>query len=142
LASAADLSLKNSDQAKLKADNSLRQRRQGSRTVSSVRAMFSLPGFPNLLLNKKFSGVQERDSVIARTRASAATIDRKKGTGFQSTDAVRLGALLACRNVFHSNPQVHNSRSLCGATSRKEGIGYAEVPTRWSFLRQLRDLGR
>ena len=61
--------------------------------------------------------------ITARTRASAATIDCKRGTGFQSTGAGRLGRLLLCRRCSTHSRRYRTICLLCGATSHRAGSG-------------------
>ena len=72
--------------------------------------------------------------ITARTRASAATIGCKRGTGFQSTGAGRLGRLLLCRMCSTRVRRCITICPLCGETSHRAGSGCAEVLTlRGSF---------
>ena len=70
--------------------------------------------------------------ITARTRASAATIGCKRGTGFQYTGAGRLLQTPPVSNVFHSCPQVHNHLSSLRGDQPHSGQRMRGVPGSFS----------
>jgi hypothetical protein len=84
---------------------------------------------------------EKRTTAPNHTTANAATIGCKRGTAFQSTGAGRLDKRLQYRTCSTGIRRCKAICPLCGATSRKAGIGCAAAPMRWvSGLPQARDL--
>jgi len=75
----------------------------------------------------------------AYTSWNAATIDCKRGTAFQSTDAGTMGRLLPCRTC---STRGHTCKTIClayEATNHRAGNAYVADPIhRVSLLLQVR----
>jgi len=66
--------------------------------------------------------------ITVRTRASAATIGHKRGTGFQSTGAGRRGTLLLCRRC---STRIRRCRPFVILAGRPAAEWAPDASVRW-----------